>query len=74
MATAGTLLPRDSEPLKPPIPSPSLQTAISQLGSLATGKVLWEEATATEGTGPEGLRSMQVWGGHGLRNTLESVS
>lgn len=29
---------------RPPVPSPFLQTAISQLGSLATGKVSWQDA------------------------------
>lgn len=61
MATAGVLLPRDSEALRPPVSSPSLQTAMSQLGPLATGKVLWKDATATAGTGLEQI-NMQVYG------------
>lgn len=58
MATAGVLLPRIQ---RPPVPSPSLQTAISQLGPLAAGKVLWEDASATEGPGLEEI-NIQVWG------------
>lgn len=57
MATAALLLPMDLEALKLPAPSPSQQLHPSVALS---GKLLWEDATATQRAEPEEINIHSV--------------